>query len=90
MSVDTIRAIKFKKYVLSLDLQCREVFLKSCIECVTENTPLYLWLLNLLIIMEGDETKGEKKGATLDYNLWKDLFSIHYDNPEFQEIADRI
>lgn len=90
MSTEVIAAIAFKKYVLTLDMQCREVYLKSCMEKSTQNSPLWHWFGSLLTITQGEEPKDEKKGAILDYNMWYPLFSQHYKNPEFIMLASRL
>jgi hypothetical protein len=86
MSYEVIGAIKFKKYVLSLDLQCREVFLASCVQRAHAGSPLCHWFSSLLTIVQGDESKD----ALLDYHLWSELFDVHCSNSEFRMIVSRI
>lgn len=90
MSNEILAAIAFKKYILALDIQCREVFLKSCMEKATQHTSLWRWFGSLLTIVQGEESKDEKKNAILDYNLWNELFTVHYKNVEFIMIANKL
>lgn len=84
--VAVCKAIEFKKYVLSLDIQCRGIFLETCVDMLEENSEIKKWFIGLCTITQGDESKGEKKPMITANNTWAGLFEKHMYDPKFEEI----
>lgn len=88
----TIQAIKFKRTILTLDIQSRTVVLKKCLK-LFENSEdemdikCHIWLQQLLSILCDETEKDMRKNEAKSPDIWKVLFDDLCSHQKFWNLA---